>query len=120
MASTNAAVDMDSTPTVEVIVTLLVARNCKGVFRRQTSALEYGGCCKDYFTYLLPSVPCGLSIYIRPLSIRRGRITFPSVVCFLGGGGRFNMLNEYLPINFIGLSIIQNLHVRCDSTYYIT
>ena len=86
MASTNASVNMELTASVVVIGTLFVAKSCKGVFRRQTSVLEYWGCCKDYSTCLLPYVPCGLSIYIRPLSVRRGRITFPSVVRFLGGG----------------------------------
>ena len=40
--STDVAVGMDLTPTVEVIGTLLVARKCEGVFCRQTTALEYG------------------------------------------------------------------------------
>ena len=36
--------------TVEVIGTLLVARKRKGVFSRQTLALEYEGCRKAYST----------------------------------------------------------------------
>ena len=50
VASTDAAVIMVSTQTVEVIGTLLLAIKRKGVFRIQTPALEYGGCLKDYST----------------------------------------------------------------------
>ena len=43
MALTTVAVGMTSKFTVEVIGTRLVARNSEGVFRRQTSELEYRG-----------------------------------------------------------------------------
>ena len=64
--STAEAVGMYSTPTVEVIRTLIVASKRKGVFRRQTLELEYKGCRNIYSTWLLPSVTCGLSVSVRP------------------------------------------------------
>ena len=48
VALTAAEVGMDSTPTVDVIGTLLVSRKREGVFRRQMLALEYGGWSKAY------------------------------------------------------------------------
>ena len=43
VALTSAAAVMASTPTSEVIRTLLVSRKREGVFRRQMSMLEYVG-----------------------------------------------------------------------------
>ena len=75
---------------VEVIRTHIVTRKYEGVFCRQTSALEYGVFHKAYFTYLSPSVPCGLYISIRTYSICRRRRTCLSVVHLLGRGGGVN------------------------------
>ena len=80
MASTTEAVVMDSTPTFEVIGTLLVAIKRERVFRRQVLALEYGVCRKAYSIYLLMSVPCVLSVYVRPSSVCGGRRPCLSVV----------------------------------------
>ena len=67
---------------VEVIRTILVARKRKGVFRRQTLALEYGVYRKASSVYLSPSVPCVLSVSVRPSSVHGGRRPCPSVVRF--------------------------------------
>ena len=73
MASTAEAVGTDSTPTVEVIGTLLVARKRKRVFRRQMSAMEYG-----------VAVRLILSIYRRLYLVS---FPSPSVLrMFMGGG----------------------------------
>ena len=72
---------------VEVIGTLLVARKSEGVFCRQTLALEYGVFRKAYSIYLLPSVPCVLSVSVCPSSVRWGRRPCPFVVRFPDWGG---------------------------------
>ena len=78
---------MSSTPTFQVIGTLLVSRKGEMVFCRQTSAFEYGVFRKAYSIYFLPSVPCVLSAYVRPLSVCGGRTPCLSVVRFLVWGG---------------------------------
>ena len=69
MASTADAIGMASTPTVEVIGTLLFARKRNRVFCRQTPALEYGVCRKADSIHLSPYVPCFLSV-LRPSFVR--------------------------------------------------
>ena len=80
----------------EVSGTILVARNRERLFRRQMLTLEYGVCLKAYSICLSTSVPCVMSVSVRPSSVHGGRRSCPPVASFRGWGRDFIHPQRYL------------------------